>query len=1295
MRDAFNKAVKQDTATHHSVSPHQQQPQPIEAQGEGSQTSSPLYPFDSMSRSTLSSATLQLLSPSLSFLRWLTQFLIDCQHPAAAYERHCAALEMLRLVIVTFNLQHQQQQHSAGHIDGTTEHAETPVTSLDSHLVRHAVLTPLLTASSTLVLLSGVGRAWQAVRFLSYSILVSAFPSPLPGFASRASVRRLLEWSLSLSSSPRARDSEAGALAIKLVFIKYVKQLRWVVPLQHIAHSMQRQQRPSMASAVELEWRISSSSASAVFDFLCSIRALLVSQLSLLRSTPLSLRYTAAHARLHGVVRLFRLVIEEVEYAGWHATDERRCEWTVLVSDMLRVLSDIAIVALKLHVPKQAHRLMQAAIRADLDDAAHATDHSTDNNAPLNDEMQSARVMQSSPDSGAEEDEHEEAGRGVDVADIDVEDEDDADIASVDCRGHAVLAGSELDGSSAQLIVVSSWLTIKEVCLLLGAWVNTCPLSLSDAEREASDSSTAGSGVSLLGVRDVRRIGGVFLSVLGHSKHNGVLENAHSGLLQVCERLLSLDEVAQRVVGEWLEELMRRVRAADDDSWLRRSRGIAYALLAILKAEPSSRPPVLLSRAMESVLQQAGKAASPSDGSASEWRSVVHGLNLLRSLFRDSSLHVGCLPYVSGALEVSISGFSHSVWAVRNSALISFAPIALKAIRAQYNQQMKQQSGMTARELFSLYPDLQPFLLRHLAQATATTDAANRLHPTLYPLLMILSRLRAAHNVAGERRMADVQPFTDALHSLTSHPHYQARRMAARALLALTDTEQRQTVMTDVAQQLPHTADELLHGSTDWNTVDGRLLQLTTLFDGWRAQHDGSREGWVESFVGQLLARDWLGSAAVPIPAIRLSYLSLLTSAELSLPDHHHLRSMSGLRRCLTSLAVCCEPSSQSSFVGVGGADMRSQAASLLLRLLLSVRETVDATEVCLSLLSDGDVAVSRGAMELVLFVVPRRHVRARINLAAVHAALCASLAGLTHPPTLSVALSLLTALDAHLSSAAAVGVFISPLADASLWSCLLAAAGSGNVDVQAAALPCLGRAVRAAVESFLQSLSPSVAALQAVLARCTDWLVCLSGSCDDLRVPAVRHAVWASINHSGCIQSATQPTRRQCHVQLSLSPPIAVAVPHSSASWPSGPWCVRSLSDVDCWLWQLVLRLMCDESAAIRDDAAALAYVTLDLAETAATNQRENQPLQPPLPSTLFASNRTRLPAVSVVSAVLERSFVHFASTFACEQAIAFMLQLFAAHSSDGQQHTQHSAAHACHRPPLAWPHLISPSLC
>ena len=186
-----------------------------------------------------------------------------------------------------------------------------------------------------------------------------------------------------------------------------------------------------------------------------------------------------------------------------------------------------------------------------------------------------------------------------------------------------------MDGFGEDLIVVSSWLAIREVALALGRWVQVAPIHLPPVKGEAA---------SLLTLEQLNHIGGLFLSILSHSKHNGVLENAHAGLLQVCERLLSLSDATYDLVHSWLTRLLAGMGSADDDSWLRRSRGSAFALLAILQRQPSYRPPLLFAQAMARLLHMAGMTSSTSPTS---WKSAVHGLNLLRSLYKDAALHVG------------------------------------------------------------------------------------------------------------------------------------------------------------------------------------------------------------------------------------------------------------------------------------------------------------------------------------------------------------------------------------------------------------------------------------------------------------------------------------------------------------------------------------------------------------------------------------------------------------------------------------------------------------------------------
>jgi hypothetical protein len=129
-------------------------------------------------------------------------------------------------------------------------------------------------------------------------------------------------------------------------------------------------------------------------------------------------------------------------------------------------------------------------------------------------------------------------------------------------------------------------------------------------------------------------------------------------------------------------------------------------------------------------------------------------------------------------------------------------------------------SAATAAEFFQRFPSLFPFLLQELAKVTsfsvvsredwpvgiaphgdrvsAAQQGHNEVHPSLYPLLLLLSKLRAAMvssapalvEVGGAKeqsqaRFADISLFVPLVESCSPQKVQQVRVMAAKALVAL------------------------------------------------------------------------------------------------------------------------------------------------------------------------------------------------------------------------------------------------------------------------------------------------------------------------------------------------------------------------------------------------------------------------------------------------------------------------------------------------------------------------------
>jgi hypothetical protein len=137
-------------------------------------------------------------------------------------------------------------------------------------------------------------------------------------------------------------------------------------------------------------------------------------------------------------------------------------------------------------------------------------------------------------------------------------------------------------GPKEQLLVVSCWLTLKEVGLVIGTCVQgTC-----------LDSPKYLSRTQLIA------IGNLLLDIIFSTLHNGAIEKARLGFQKVCEKLLRCPRRDVRgLPAEWLERLLERV-FAHDVPVVRRSSQLSFSILAILDAEVPNTQRLLLERTM-------------------------------------------------------------------------------------------------------------------------------------------------------------------------------------------------------------------------------------------------------------------------------------------------------------------------------------------------------------------------------------------------------------------------------------------------------------------------------------------------------------------------------------------------------------------------------------------------------------------------------------------------------------------------------------------------------------------------
>lgn len=145
------------------------------------------------------------------FTKWLSCFLLFSCYPSAPYERKTMAMELIQIMINVWPIVPLPQNNSS-----------SPTSCL------YPYAKGITLPDSTLSLVGSIVDSWDRLRESSFHILLH-FPTPLPGIASSDEVKEVITWAKRLVCSPRVRESDAGALTLRLIFRKYVLELGWII----------------------------------------------------------------------------------------------------------------------------------------------------------------------------------------------------------------------------------------------------------------------------------------------------------------------------------------------------------------------------------------------------------------------------------------------------------------------------------------------------------------------------------------------------------------------------------------------------------------------------------------------------------------------------------------------------------------------------------------------------------------------------------------------------------------------------------------------------------------------------------------------------------------------------------------------------------------------------------------------------------------------------------------------------------------------------------------------------------
>jgi hypothetical protein len=515
----------------------------------------------------------------------------------------------------------------------------------DKRLLRH--LGPDLLAT----LLRCLTADWDRTRRLAASLLLQ-LPRPWAsqGIRCEADLRPVLGWAQGLAESARLKESEAGALALFVVFRVFAWDLAWPL-FPAAAPVLPPATDPRAASSLGFLGFCLVRLERVVADLARVFRRLQSALLGrpALEEEPEAAAIPADCPLGHGLLLTLRLCLQHLLAHGQAVLP--RAQLAGLVQRTLLAATSALRTAMEV-VAEPSRQDDGDGLGGGAKGPVNSTAYS----------MAATFVNTNSFSAAGEE------AEGLD----------------------GLENGPQVDGQRA---IVAAWLLVKEATALLAALVELCP---PPAPAQASEAEA----VELLSVAQIEAVGETLLDALGRLKHMGAIAEAHVALQAVCSALFKLGERHGRLSGlplRWLDGLLERLYGQRQIFILRRSAGYAYSFLSILRAEPSNAQAVLLGRAM-AALMAVVRRGLPADQTEAEaegdrrgpetfpgpgpdgWKLSVHALNVVRLVLLDSAFGRDLDGFVAELMVLIVRGFGCGLWAVRNSAMMCFAAVVQRLV---------------------------------------------------------------------------------------------------------------------------------------------------------------------------------------------------------------------------------------------------------------------------------------------------------------------------------------------------------------------------------------------------------------------------------------------------------------------------------------------------------------------------------------------------------------------------------------------------------------------------------------
>ena len=316
----------------------------------------------------------------------------------------------------------------------------------------------------------------------------------------------------------------------------------------------------------------------------------------------------------------------------------------------------------------------------------------------------------------------------------------------------------ELEFSSSQALVATCWRILKDFSELVAIIIERNLVSTIQKEQVCI----------------------CYKELLLNLRHKGALLSVFNAFLSICKNICHESSLCH-LPSKWINEIITSLDSISPLlSFTRRSGGIPYLMEALIICELSElKNKLILETTINSLVDIITHSKS---------KSQIHSINILRILFKDSTIGTELVSFSEKVLCICVNGFTSKDWSVRNGCLMLFSSLVLRIFGCNRQSTNKTINQITFEQFYQKYNShLIPLIMSELRKSTQSSIDQANLHPSLFPILSLISRLAPSscckkYQVRNEMLNFVIKCFLS--------PVYKLREIAASCSVVLVDIDE-------------------------------------------------------------------------------------------------------------------------------------------------------------------------------------------------------------------------------------------------------------------------------------------------------------------------------------------------------------------------------------------------------------------------------------------------------------------------------------------------------------------------